>query len=239
MKFIIRLCFFSLLVSCWAGPVIADMVFPARLELVEIQPGLFDVQFNLPVQNQARIKANPVLPDICIVTTQPEETFTEFSYTYQLQVKCATDALPGQTIGVDGLLGSQTDVLLSIKTLDGRQYNAVLKPARARYVFPQPPPFLQLTGKALFDGMRSSFVRVDLFLLIWLIVLFGRHRREAVIALMVGGIAYAVAQAFAGKNLLLLPAGLPEVLILLIGVYFVNRLINGGRWVHYYPYCRL
>lgn len=228
MRFIIRLILLTLLIFFCAHPVMADMVFPARLELVEIQPGVFDVQFNLPVQNQTRIKANPVLPDICIVTEPPVETFTEFNYTLQFRMNCAADDLPGQTIGVDGLLGSQIDVLLSVKPLNGRQYNAVLKPSRARYVFAQPPSFYQLSGQALFDGMESSFVRGDLYLLIWLIVLFGRRQGKKVVPLIAGGIFYGVAQALAGENLLLLPAALPKILTLIIVVYFINRLINGG-----------
>ena len=76
MRFIIRLILISLLIFFCAHPVMADMVFPARLELVEIQPGVFDVQFNLPVRNQTRIKANPVLPDICIVTEPDNQALT-------------------------------------------------------------------------------------------------------------------------------------------------------------------
>ena len=228
VKFCIRSFLLFLLVSVWVSPVCADMVFPARLELVESQPGLFDVQFNLPVQNQARIKATPVLPSGCIATAPPLESNTATAYTSAWQVNCATDALQGQTVGVDGLLGSQTDVLLSIKTIDGRQYNAVLKPARAMYVIPHPPSLGLLTGKPLVEGMRTSFVRVDLIMLIWLVVLFGRRRREGLIALMAGGAAYAVAKAFANENLLLLPASLPAVIIFLGTVYLANHLANSG-----------
>ncbi len=228
MKYCIRGIILFLLVSVWVSPVCADMVFPARLELVESQPGLFDVQFNLPVQNQARIKATPVLPAGCIATAPPLESNTPTAYTSAWQVNCAADALPGQTVGVDGLLGSQTDVLLSIKTIDGRQYNAVLKPARAMYTIPPPPSLLQLTGKPLVEGMRTSFGRVDLIMLIWLVVLFSRRRRESIGALIAGGAAYAVAQAFANENLLLLPASLPAVIILVATVYFANRLTDGS-----------
>jgi hypothetical protein len=77
------------------------------------------------------------------------------------------------------------------------------------------------------DGMRGCFTRFDLFLLIWLVVLFARRRRETLVALMSGGLAYAVAQAFAGENLLLLPASLPAVVVLLVGVIFANRLAKG------------
>jgi len=136
MKVYFRSLLFCLLVAGWASSVQADMVYPARLELIESQAGLFDVQFNLPVQNMARIKATPVLPPICVALAPPEETVTASRYAAAWQVNCTTGELPGQTVGVDGLLGSQTDVLLSIKTMDGRQYSAVLKPARARFVIP-------------------------------------------------------------------------------------------------------
>ena len=228
MKVYLRSLLLFLLVCGWVLPARADMVFPARLELVESQPGLFDVQFNLPVQNQARIKATPVLPSGCVATAPPEESNTTTAYTSTWQVNCSEDALPGQTVGVDGLIGSQVDVLLSIKTMDGRQYNAVLKPARAMYVVPHPPSLGVLTGKPIVEGMRTSFGRVDLIMLIWLVVLFGRRRQESIGALIAGGAAYAVAKAFANENLLLLPASLPAVIIFLGTVYLANHLANSG-----------
>jgi hypothetical protein len=135
-----------LFVCVWASAVRADVVFPARLEMVESQAGLFDVQFDLPVQNQARVKATPVLPSVCVATGPQDVSFTKTAYRVVWQVKCPAEALPGQTVSVEGLLGSQTDVLLSIKTLKGRQYSALLKPAKAKFVIPQAPLMLPLTG---------------------------------------------------------------------------------------------
>ena len=211
-----------------ASPAFADMVFPARLELVETQRGLFQVQFNLPVQNMARINATAVLPAVCAALAPPDEASTASSYTATWQVNCPADALPGQPIGVDGLLGSRTDLVLSIRTLDGRQYRAVLKPARASYVIPLPPSFAQINGHGLLEGMRASFVRFDLFLLTWLLVLFSSRRLSAITALIMGGIAYAVAQALAQDKLLLVPASLPGLLVLMSCVYFAIRLAAGG-----------
>lgn len=229
MRICIRSLVLLLVLSSCLSEVRADMVFPARLELIESEPGLFDVQFNLPVQNQARLKATPILPSVCVPLGKPEILFTPAAYRVTWQVNCAANELPGQTIGVDGLLGSSIDVLLSIKTRDGRQYNTVLKPARATFEIPPPPSLIDLTRTALIDGLRGSFIRVDLLLLIWLIVLVGRPHRETIIALLAGGVAFAVAQALARENLLLLPASLPAVLTLLAGVYFGWRLASGGE----------
>jgi hypothetical protein len=229
MRFCIRSLFLLLgLFGCLTA-VRADMVFPARLELIESKPGLFDVQFNLPVQNQARIKATPILPSICVPLGEPEIIFTPTAYRVGWQVRCAADELPGQSIGVAGLLGSSIDVLLSIKTMDGRQYDTVLKPARATFEIPLPPALLQSTRTALIDGLRDSFNRIDLLLLIWLMVLVGRPHRETIIALLAEGLAFAVAQALARENLLLLPASLPAVLTLLAGVYLGWRLASGVK----------
>lgn len=223
--------FLFLFIAGWAFPVSADMVYPARLELLENRPGLFQVQFNLPVQNMTRIKAIPVLPAACTPLAPPEETVSATNYSAVWQVDCSTVGLFGQTVGVDGLLGSQTDVLLSIKTRDGRHYNNVLKPARARYVIPAPPSLMQLSATPLIDGMRTSFMRVDLVLLLWLIVVLDIRRRKAIGALVVGGIAYGTAQILVHQNLFLLPASLPAVVILLTIICSANRLA-------YSAYCK-
>ena len=224
MRRTLRLLLLLLLSLGWVAPGFADMVFPARFELVEAEAGLFDVRFNLPVQNLARLKATPVLPPVCVDRTPRSESATPTEYALAWQVHCPADALPGQTVGVEGLLGSQTDVLLSIQTLDGRRYSTVLKPARSRTVIPQPPGVLRLAGTALQDGMRDAFMRVELVLLLWCVVLLGAPRRAALFALFTGGLMYAAAQALARENLLLLPAVLPGVLVLLLVLYAAGRL---------------
>ncbi|MGB2957678.1 MAG: hypothetical protein WBD30_02210, partial [Bacteroidota bacterium] len=43
----------------------ADTVFPARLQMKEVEPGLFEIQFTLPIVNDRRVRAEPVLPQVC------------------------------------------------------------------------------------------------------------------------------------------------------------------------------
>ena len=43
----------------------ADIVYPARLEMKEREPRLFDVTFNLPIISGKRLKAKPVFPTVC------------------------------------------------------------------------------------------------------------------------------------------------------------------------------
>ena len=224
MRPVVRLLVVLLLVSCWVAPGSADMVFPARLELVELEAGLFEVRFNLPVQNGVLLKARPVIPPLCIDRSSPTETATQIEYTLTWQVKCPLEGLSGQTVGVDGLLGSRVDVLLNIRTLDGRYYSTVLKPAKSRYVIPEPPEWRNLLGVALQDGMYDAFMRVEVVLLLWLVVLLGIPRRIALTAILGGGLAFAVAQALARDNLLLLPPVLPAVLILLLVLYKAGRM---------------
>jgi hypothetical protein len=212
----------------WVAPGFADMVFPARLELVETEAGLFEVRFNLPVQNQARLKATPVLPPVCVDRTPRSESATPGEYALAWQASCPAGQLPGQTVGVDGLLGSPTDVLLSIRALDGRQYSTVLKPARSQYVIPQPPGVLRLAGSALLDGLRDALMRVELVLLAGLVVWLGVPRRAVLLALITGGAAYAAAQALVRENLLLLPASLPGLLVLLLVLYVASRLATAA-----------
>ena len=227
MKAGLRLTILVLLISGLTEPLRADIVFPARLELAEIEPGVFDLQFNLPVQNQMVIKATPVLPSACLEIAPPEESSTQTRYTSQWQVKCAAEALIGQPIGVDGLLGSSIDVILSIQTLDGRQFDAVLKPARAMVVIPTPPSLGALTGEAVRDGLQACFRRADVHLLMWVVVLLGFRRRPVILTLFVSAAAFALAQTLTRQNLLLIPPSLPAVLALLMMLYLAARFARG------------
>ena len=221
---------FLVLLACiaWAQPALADTVYPARLELEEVEPERFDVRFNLPVQNQMVVKATPVLPPVCVETLPRQVTYDPAEYAESWRVDCAAEALIGETIGVTGLLGSAVDVLLSITTLDGRQYNAVLKPARAMYVVPESPSLASLIGQRALAGMRRCFRLADVVLLVAAVVLSGFSRRALVVLPAVGVLGFTAGQILVGENLLLLPPMLPGVIVLVVAASIAVRLAGGA-----------
>ncbi len=53
-----------------AGPGEADVVFPARLAVTEIETGIYEVTFTLPLVEGRVLRAAPMLPPVCREVTE-------------------------------------------------------------------------------------------------------------------------------------------------------------------------
>jgi len=193
-------------------PVRADIIFPARLELKETEPAVFTVNFNLPIISGRRLKARPVLPDVCRDLTEHDIKVTQSSYREIWKISCQPEDLFGEQIVIEGLLGTRVDVMLFMETLDGRQYSVILKPSRTSYTIPLPPSILELGVDATFEGMRRFLKRPDLLLML-LVIAFSRTKKRV---LWVGFAGYllghGLGQFLAQHNWLILSAYLPPLL---------------------------
>lgn len=163
----------TLLVACLSLsiPCKADMVFPARLEITEVEPGIFEVFFVLPVVQGKVLKAQPVLPSGCVPLTKPVITGDYNAKISKWQVTCLPDSLYGQKFGIEGLLGSQVDILFSLKMLNGRSYQRMLSPVNAFFLVPYPPRTLSLVKNAIFDGLRTILNHGALYLLMLMVAI--------------------------------------------------------------------
>ena len=117
----------------------ADIVYPARLQLTETAPGIFDVYFVLPVIQGKIVKARAVFPEFCQSQSEPLLEIDAYQKKMRWQIGCGSNPLIGSEIGIEGLLGSQIDIILEIYTLDGRTYKSTLSPARPYYKVPEAP----------------------------------------------------------------------------------------------------
>lgn len=213
----------------------ADVVYPARLEMKEIEPGVFSVRFNLPMINNRRLRAEPILPPVCRDVTEREIRVTPNDYVEIRQVECPPDLLFGETITVQGLIGTQVDVILFLDMLDGRSYTATLKPAKAVFVIPHPPSLLELGNSAGLSGVRRIAIRPEIFLFLFLIVFLEIRRKNILFAgcSLVAG--YAAGQYLYQQQWLQFASQLPLYVILtavlLPSLDFLRKDINPLRWI--------
>ncbi|MCP9200499.1 hypothetical protein MKO06_11300 [Gramella sp. GC03-9] len=174
IKSLKRLLYIALFGFCFLKPADfrADIVFPARLELTETQPGVFDVFFILPVVNGKVLKASPVLPEACTYQTEPEITGTPNTKQITWSIDCQGEYIYGKQIGIEGLQGSQVEIMLIINLLDGRSYNKKLSPAMAYFEVPEPPTTLELLKNGMINGTRSLLSQPYLYLILFCLVIF-------------------------------------------------------------------
>jgi hydrogenase/urease accessory protein HupE len=208
------------------APVRADIVFPARLEIKEVEEGLFDVRFNLPMVNNTRLKANPVLPPVCVETKPRDIQGTVSEYSESWQVRCDSKDLFGERIQVEGLLGSQTDVILFLDMLDGRSYTTTLKPARAVFVVPEPASWFAISSAAFMAGLRGMLQHFEIVLLLLLLLFSGIGSRKLTIVLAVFILSHALGQYLAQQKWLLLTSYTPILIVLFVAVWAGFMLVK-------------
>jgi hypothetical protein len=146
----------------------ADIVYPARLQLTETAPGVYEVLFVLPVIQGKILRAQAVFPDFCSPNSEPVTEVNSYQKKMRWQIACGENTLAGNQIGIDGLLGSQVDIILEVNTLDGRSYESTLSPAKAYYTIPEAPGFKDYIQIGTLAAGRFVLLQWGLVLLVLL-----------------------------------------------------------------------
>lgn len=212
-----RLLFLVLVVATWmttAAPTDADVVFPARLQINEIEPSTYEVTFTLPFVEGRVLRARPVLPPTCREMTERKIDQAWTGVTTTWQVRCEPASLAGEAIWVEGLLGTQTDLLLELSTLDGRLHSGILKASRPGLIVPTPPSLVSLAAQSLLAGMRHILRTVELWVLVLVLVCLGFKRTSVATGIAAFTLTHAVGQWLAGTNGFLISAHLPPIFAL-------------------------
>jgi len=169
-----------MLASAWlvAAPAAADLAYPARLDVAEREPGVYDISFTLPIVEGRKLRATPIMPPTCRDVTPRTKGVSSGGYTSTWSVQCQPASLAGEAIFVDGLLGTQTDLAFKLTMLDGRTYSQILRPSRPGFLVPGPPSPLELAAKAIVGGLRRTIRHFNLWLLFAMAAMLGARPRS-------------------------------------------------------------
>ena len=223
--------FIALLVSVGAS---ADLPNPSTLTIKEITPSEFTVAFTLPVVGGRMASLTPILPDICEVDPEPTLSGDAGKAIRVWTMTCDPNLLSGQPVGIDGLLGTTTNVLLTIETLDKRKYTAQLRPTSAYFVIPPHPTFFQLFRVAGATGLRRLAGYPALVFLIFFMMFSGISRRALLISLIGFSVAHGVGHWFGIQKYLSISLFLPHMvsagIAWLIGLQILGKSRLNTRW---------
>lgn len=109
-----------------AVPAAAHQFAPALLEIEEISATEARVSWKQPAVRVQGSQLRPVLPVECEGVGDPEVRQEGTGLRARWQIRCPR-GLAGTSVGVEGIAGSQADVLLRITLRDGRRLRHVLK----------------------------------------------------------------------------------------------------------------
>jgi hypothetical protein len=117
-----------LLLFCMHGAVWADNVRPAYLGIENHKEGRYKITWKNPLKNGMPLPIAPVLPENFKKISPRTVTKTADAVIHKWVVAAEGQALEGQTIAIEGLEATSSDVLLRIKFLDGKIFRSILRP---------------------------------------------------------------------------------------------------------------
>ena len=182
------------------GVVCADFVNPASLEITETHTSEFEMVLTLPLIRGRVLKAKPIFPDTFIVHGEVNERAVSGSVIRTWSMTCDPQDLVGAAIGVEGLLGTSQEILLTIKTLAGRSYRHTLRATQSFYIIPTPPTVLQLALRAGLQGMQQVLRRFELILFICVLLVLGLHWRTLLAVTLTFALAQMLGQGLGLQN---------------------------------------
>jgi hypothetical protein len=196
-----------LLLLTASSSALADLTFPALFEVVEKEPGLFQLTLTVPLVKGRYMKAKPIVPDAFRPQGDPEATAGTASLTRSWQVKAKPESLHGEAFGLEGLLGTAREVRFLLTTLDGRRHETVLRSTRSIFFVPPSADGGRLAATAAQDGLRRTVRDVGMWSVLACVLFSGMSIRLRT------WITAAVTAAFLGcwAMLMVLPrAGLSD-----------------------------
>ena len=212
-----------------AGPPTASAheVRPALVQITEIGPGAYDVTWKRPVVGDMALRLAPHLSGGALDKPASAEQAAPGYVSRFWRVRAAAP-LDGQTLSIEGLSESVTDVLVRVSTRDGRAFDYVLRPAR---------PSLRLNlapaqGVALPGYLRLGIEHIltgfdHLLFVFGLLLLIGPNRR-LVKAVSAFTVAHSLTLGLAALGYMRFPSAAIEALVAL-SILFVAMELAPGR----------
>jgi len=219
-------------IACTAAASVgADVVFPARLDVTEVEPGRYEVVFTLPMLEGRVLRAQPVFPPTCRDATERVRTASGIGLTSTWSVACEPASLAGEAIIVEGLLGTRVELAFGLTTFDGRVFSEILKPSRPGFLVPPPPTPWDLAAGTGAAGLRWVLESVVLWLLALVVGLAGSRARDLGVGVAAFGAGSAVAVYLADVGWLAVSRPVAEAFVLATAAVPAVALAGGSqRW---------
>ncbi len=223
-----------LILSCLAaGSAFSHEIRPALLDIVESEPGVYDVTWKVPARGGAALGVRPVFPASWESIGPARERRVPGAAIQRMLFRSAPGSLLGETLVIEGLEGVRIDVLVRIEGADGVAHSAILRPESPAFVVPETPGGAELAAAYWQMGVVHILEGVDhlLFLLALLLLVDGFRRLVATVTAFT--LAHSVTLGLATLGFVNLPSAPTEAVIALSILFLAVEIVrkNEGKEV--------
>lgn len=214
-----------LLLASFATATLAHEARPGYLQLTQTAPTTIELLLKVPAVGNMRLSLSPRLPEHCELVAPAVTHIVDGAYLERATLRCAT-SLTGETIRIDGLSSTLTDVLVRFERMDGTVQVSRLTPAAPSFVVEESPSALEVATTYLTIGVEHILLGIDhlLFVLALLLVVQGWRRLVATITAFT--VAHSVTLAAATLGLVSVPQQPVEAVIALSIVFVAGEIVH-------------
>jgi hydrogenase/urease accessory protein HupE len=207
----------------------AHEVRPGYLELREIAPDTYNLLFKIPAAgDELRLALYVALPDDVQDMVVPRTLFVDGAYIERRTIK-RVGGLVGQSIAIEGLSATITDVLVRIEDLAGKTQTERLTPIKASYIVKAAPGSGEVAITYLILGIEHILFGFDHLLFVLALVVLVREWRRVAVTVTAFTVAHSITLAAATLGFVHVPGNPVEAAIALSIVLVAVEIVNARR----------
>jgi len=219
----------ALLIGCVLSMGLADSslaheIRPAALQITETTPGTYEAVWKQPAVGDMAIRLAPHLSSGSLDNEPTTQSLEPGKIIKRWSVKGGA-SLDQQTLTVEGLPESVTDVLVSVTSPSGKTISAVLRPSAASMVLGLSGPKGLSTPAYLRLGIEHILTGFDHLLFVLGLLLLVGTNWKIVKTVSAFTAAHSITLALAALGLVQVPSAIIEALIALSIVFVAVELI--------------
>jgi hydrogenase/urease accessory protein HupE len=212
-----------LLASC-ASSVEAHRLQPAYLEISEREAGIFSILWKRPIVGNRPMNIYPQLPSSCRNLTEPVVQVLPGGAVERWIVDCGSDGIVNETIVINGLSSTQTDMLLRIELANGNKYTTVLRPDSPSFLIPAEASRMEIAGSYLRLGVEHILGGFDHLLFVLGLLLIVRNISLLIKTITSFTLAHSLTLAMAALGFVHVPQAPVEAVIALSILFLATEL---------------
>jgi len=219
-------------------PILLLCLFAISTSAHEARPGYLQLTLNdeetislllkIPAIGQMRLGLYPNLPANCVAAESPTRYIIDNAYTERATFNCS-GGLIGQTVAIDGLSTTLTDVLVRVERHDGTVQIARLTPSKTAFVVEATPGTLDVAATYLALGVNHILGGIDHLLFVLALLILVTSTRTLVWTITAFTAAHSLTLAAATLGLVQVPQAPVEAVIALSIVFVASEIVHASQ----------
>lgn len=217
-----------LLIFCFQSQIFADEIRPAYLEISEKSPNLFSLLWKVPAKGDKKLSLDVTLPNNCTNKSEPRRQLVNAAYIERWMSVCE-GGLAEQTISIEGLETSNTDILVRLEFLDNTSQSVQLTPVNNSYTVKSTASQWQIIRTYTWLGITHILMGFDHLLFVFALLLIVKNMRRLLWTITAFTFAHSITMAGATLGFVHMPQQPVEAVIALSILFLAMEIIHENQ----------